>query len=89
MLKIPLNFAIVKLTYGNHNVKVCQINNFISARTTKIYFILDGEKQSINFKNEKHLTKEEIIKNYMIKLNYKKSIFETKVIESYNLIEKY
>ena len=88
MLKIPLNFAIIKLSYGNQYVKVCQINNFISARTSKLYFILDGEKQSMSFKNEKHLEREDIINNYMIKLNYKCSIFETKVIESYNLIEK-
>ncbi|WP_177766288.1 hypothetical protein [Flavobacterium sp. I3-2] len=87
MLKIPLNFAIIKLTNGNQIERICQINNYFSGRMEKIYFIFDGKKQSIRFKNEKHLTREDIIKNYMIKLNYKNSIFGTKVIESYQLIK--
>lgn len=88
IIKIPLNYTILKSTFGNEIEEVCKINNFISGRMEKIYFIFDGEKQSTAFKNENHLTRNNIVNNYMLKINYRNSILGTKVIENYELTKK-
>lgn len=87
-IKIPLNIAIINATSGIKHSELCEINNFISGRNQKLYFQFNNKKESIYYQNENHLLREEIIKNYQLKISYKNSIFGTKVIEDYELIIK-
>lgn len=88
MLKIPVNYCILKSTFGMQKSEELKIENFISGRWQKLYFKYKGRRESIPFDNKNNLSRNDIIKNYNIKIYYRNSICKTKVIENFELIKK-
>lgn len=88
ILKVPINTLIINSAYGKHKEENCKIDNFISGRFQKLYFEFNGKNESIPFKNEDHLSRENIIENYQIKINYRNSILGTQVIKNTELVRK-
>ena len=82
-LKIPLKFLVIEGRSSKEIIKKCEITNFISGRNDRISYKLENQNYDISYDNEMHLTREELIKNYKIYINYSDSWFNTKVINSY------
>ncbi|MDX6188092.1 hypothetical protein SGQ83_01925 [Flavobacterium sp. Fl-318] len=88
ILKIPINQYIIYKTDNEIFTEKCEVSNYISGRTDRLLFYFNKNKYSIGFQNSNHLKREDIIDNYLLKINYKKSILDTYVVEDYVLIKK-
>lgn len=86
--KIPLKFLIAKCKSSKEIIERCEITNFISGRNDRIAYKLDGQNYEISYDNEMHLTREDLMKNYKIFINYSSSWFNTKVINNYSIERK-
>lgn len=88
ILKIPINEYII---YKNQNeilVKKCKISNYISGRSDRLLFYFDDKVYSVGFQNSNHLERKKIMANFLLRVEYKKSILNTYVVQEYELIKK-
>ncbi|KAF2338840.1 hypothetical protein RB619_04485 [Flavobacterium sp. LHD-80] len=88
ILKIPINEYIIFKSQNEIFEKKCKISNYISGRSDRLLFYFDDKVYSVGFQNHKHLERKNIIDNYLLRVEYKRSIFNTYVVQEYELIKK-
>lgn len=88
ILKIPINEYIIFKSQNEIFEKKCKISNYISGRSDRLLFYFDDKVYSVGFQNHNHLERKNIIDNYLLRVEYKRSIFNTYVVQEYELIKK-
>ncbi|MCC9065945.1 hypothetical protein [Flavobacterium piscisymbiosum] len=88
ILKIPINEYIIYKSQSEILVKKCKISNYISGRSDRLLFYFDDKVYSVGFQNSSHLERKKIIANFLLRVEYKKSILNTYVVQEYGLIKK-
>lgn len=88
VLKTCVNFWIKESAESKQITKVLLIDNFISGRSGMIYFYFKNQRYSLRYDNENHLSREELINNYSLSIDYSNSIFDTYVINKYYIVIK-
>ncbi|WBX99101.1 hypothetical protein [Chryseobacterium gambrini] len=87
-IKIPLNIIIINSKENIVFKEDCKIINFISGRFDRIAFLMNNKVHEIGYNNDSHLTRTVIRDDYLLRIEYNNSLFDTKVIKEYSLVKK-
>lgn len=82
------NFIIYKRNLNEMKTKKCEIFNYISGRNNAIHYYFNDKVYLFYYKNSNHLTREDIINNHYVIVEYCPSILGTYVVENYRLVKK-
>ena len=88
MIRMGFLFYIKKAADKDVSIMRCPVYNFISGRRNSVYFYFHNQRYSLGYRNNQQLDREDIIKNYEVKLEYSRSVLDTYVIRRYRITPK-
>ncbi|MGK4568805.1 hypothetical protein [Flavobacterium sp. 3HN19-14] len=88
VIKLVFNYAVIKHAETTHlTLRTIPIEDCVRGKYAHVTFTFEGEKCSLPY-NPKEVNEAEIVRNYVLKLQYSRSYFNSAVIDNQEVLRK-